>query len=293
MARASGWSVLVATDGTPEARAAVTAAAAFPWPSGTRMSGVVVRTFVPQGRPASFMMAFDRVYRRIAAAAQRVLAARWTGAEVAVVDAKPAEGILDVAQRAGSRVIVMGSRARVRVARLLLGSVARQVLHCAPCAVLVVRGPRREFIRFAIGVDGSVGSRRAVDLVAGLRAPRGGCVTLVAVVEPLRTPALPLAPSSLRQVVAAAAAEENARRLTDAERHLASAKRRLERRKWTVRTAVRQGPPLSELLAAVTEAEADVLVVGARGVGGAERLLLGSVADGLLTRSSVPVLVVR
>ena len=290
MTKGSGWSVLVATDGTREARAAVAATAAFPWPSGTRVSGVVVRTFVPEGRPAFFMKAFDRVYRRVATAAQRVLAARWPGAEVAVIDATPADGIVGVAKRSGARVIVMGSRSRGRLARLLLGSVARKVSYRAPCAVLVVRGRSREFTRFVIGVDGSASSRRAVDLVARLQVPGGGHVHVVAVVEPLRMPALPPVPLPIRKDVAALAARENARRLANAWRHLGSAERRLKRAKWTVQKIVREGAPLPELLAVATEAEAHALVVGPRGVSGAERLLLGSVADGVLNHSPLPVL---
>ena len=87
---ATGWLVLVATDGTPEARAAVAATVAFPWPAGTRVAGVVARrTLAIRGRPEYFVMALDRAYRRAAAAAKRVLAARWPDAEVAVVDALP------------------------------------------------------------------------------------------------------------------------------------------------------------------------------------------------------------
>jgi ATP-dependent RNA helicase DeaD len=48
---------------------------------------------------------------------------------------------------------------------------------------------------------------------------------------------------------------------------------------------------LEELLDAAKGA--DVLVVGARGVGGVERLLLGSVAERVVSRAPVPVLVVR
>jgi nucleotide-binding universal stress UspA family protein len=51
------------------------------------------------------------------------------------------------------------------------------------------------------------------------------------------------------------------------------------------------GRPLEELLAA--SRDADILVVGARGIGTVERLLLGSVAEGALTHAPVPVLVVR
>lgn len=291
MMSARGWTVLVATDGTPEARAAVAAAAIFPWPPGTRVSGVIARrTLATRGRPQYFVAAFDRMFRRIAANARRALAARWPGAEVRVVDATPVDGILAEARRAGADVIVMGSRARGPLPRLLLGSVARQVVRRTSCATLVVRGRPREFSRFTIGVDGSTGSRQAVDLVAALRVPRGGRSTLVAVVEPLRLPSLPLVPASVRELVVAEAAAENARRVAEAKRHLTTAARSLERAGWTVRTTVGKGQPLAELLAAAAEAEAHMLVVGARGAGGVERLLLGSVAEGSLNRAVLPVL---
>jgi nucleotide-binding universal stress UspA family protein len=291
MMSARGWSVLVATDGTPEARAAVAAAAIFPWPPGTRVSGVIARrTLATIGRPQYFVAAFDRMFRRIAANARRALAARWPDAEVRVVDATPVDGILAEARRAGADVIVMGSRARGRLPRLLLGSVARQVVRRASCATLVVRGRPREFSRFTIGLDGSAGSRQAVDLVAALRVPRGGRVTLVAVVEPLRPPSLPLVPASVREVVVAEVVAENARRVAEAKRHLTTAARSLERVGWTVRTTVGEGQPLAELLAAAAQAETQVLVVGARGAGGVERLLLGSVAEGVLNRAALPVL---
>ena len=43
----------------------------------------------------------------------------------------------------------------------------------------------------------------------------------------------------------------------------------------------------------VAKERADVLIVGARGVTGLRRLLLGSVAEGALNTSPVPVLIVR
>jgi nucleotide-binding universal stress UspA family protein len=58
-----------------------------------------------------------------------------------------------------------------------------------------------------------------------------------------------------------------------------------------VRIETRVGRPLEELLAA--SRDADLLVVGARGVGAVERLLLGSVAEGVVARAPGPVLVAR
>jgi nucleotide-binding universal stress UspA family protein len=237
--------------------------------------------------------ALDRAFGHTAAAAQRALARRWSDAVVAVVDASPIDAILDAARRPGVRVVVTGTRALGRLPRIFLGSVARQVVRRAPCSALVVKGRAREFSRFVVGVDGSPGSRKAVDLVAGLDPPRGARVTVVSIVEPLRVPGLPLVPASVRGAVAWQAAAENRRRLGEAGRHVAAARRVLERGGWKVRTVVRQGRPLGDLLAATQDAGGHVLVVGTRGVGGVERLLLGSVAEGVLTHARVPVLVVR
>ena len=74
---------------------------------------------------------------------------------------------------------------------------------------------------------------------------------------------------------------------------LATADATLTRAGWQVRTRVAAGAPLRELLATVDSADAELLVVGARGVSGLRRLLLGSVAEGALNRCPVPVLVVR
>lgn len=62
---------------------------------------------------------------------------------------------------------------------------------------------------------------------------------------------------------------------------------------WQTDQAVAEGAPIYELLGAVGKTHADVLVVGATGVTGLRRLLLGSTAEAALNASPVPVLVVR
>jgi nucleotide-binding universal stress UspA family protein len=95
----------------------------------------------------------------------------------------------------------------------------------------------------------------------------------------------------MRAVVTSEAAKIEKDRLAAARRQLASAEARLARAGWRVLTEVRSGRPLDELLAAAQGA--DILVVGARGVGAMERLLLGSVAEGAVSRAPASVLVVR
>lgn len=53
------------------------------------------------------------------------------------------------------------------------------------------------------------------------------------------------------------------------------------------------GEPAGELLAAATRFAVDTIVIGARGCGGFEALLIGSVADAVVKQARVPVLVVH
>ncbi len=59
--------------------------------------------------------------------------------ENVVVDDKPAQALCDRAERTRAGLVVLGSHGLGGVARLVLGSVAEQVVRHAPCSVLVVR----------------------------------------------------------------------------------------------------------------------------------------------------------
>ena len=56
----------------------------------------------------------------------------------------PATGILQVAKERSCDLIVMGSHGRTGLGRLLLGSVAEQVVRKAPCPVLTVKLPQHQ-----------------------------------------------------------------------------------------------------------------------------------------------------
>lgn len=71
------------------------------------------------------------------AAGELATAGREVTTEVRVGD--PAREIVAAATEAGASLIAVGSRGLTGVRRLLLGSVARNVLHHAACSVLVVR----------------------------------------------------------------------------------------------------------------------------------------------------------
>jgi nucleotide-binding universal stress UspA family protein len=58
-------------------------------------------------------------------------------AETHLVEERPADAIIGVAQREHADLIVVGSRGRSLGGRALLGSVSTRIVHHAPCAVLV------------------------------------------------------------------------------------------------------------------------------------------------------------
>jgi nucleotide-binding universal stress UspA family protein len=294
MARRRRFRVLVATDGSASARAAVATAAAFPWPRGAELHGVVARRpDAPAETPKRARPALDRGGVRIAASARRVLAQRWPEADVAIVNKRPVAGVLEEARRLSASVVVLGWRGHGAISRFLFGSVSRGVVRQATCPVLVVRHRPRDLRSFVIGLDGSTNSERAARFLAGLRPPRGGRVTLIRVEEPMAVPSAGLLPGRVRAMVNRELAALNGQRRVKAKRRVARVAARLARAGWIVRTDIRAGTPLDELLRVVARARPGALVVGARGAGGLRRLLLGSVAEGALNHSPVPVLVVR
>lgn len=291
MATTRGFHVLVAADGSPSSADAVAVTLAFPWPPSARVYGVVAEGgLVPLEYPVP-SEALDQALQKVAEDLRRRLSGRWPHAEVAVVRRAAVEAILAQARRVRSAAIVVGSRGHGAVRRLLVGSVSHAVVSRATCPILVVKSPPKTIERLVLGVDGSPNARRAVAFVARLRPKRGGAVTLVSVIEPVRLPSAALMPATVRARLAGELAATNTQREARARRQLAVAERPLKRAGWRVRSVLRTGAPLAELIDAARGV--DVLVLGARGVGAVERVLLGSVAEGAISHARGPVLIVR
>src|SRR5689334_3487272 len=68
---------LVATDGSPDARAAVAAAVTFPWPRGAQVTGVVGRALVRAELPRASGLALESTLEQIAEETPLALSARW------------------------------------------------------------------------------------------------------------------------------------------------------------------------------------------------------------------------
>jgi nucleotide-binding universal stress UspA family protein len=292
MPERNDFRVLVATDGSTHARAAVATARTFPWPSNTRVRAVVACRSRWSGLRRPAIDALGGHFQRVAAGARRLLRRTWPNADATAVDGLPVDAILGEARRFRANLIALGWRGYGPMARLLMGSVSRGVVRRAFCPVLVVRR-RRDIRTVVVGVDGSPNARKAARFLASLKPPRSTRVILVYIVEPVTVPSAGLLPGTVRTVLAREATKVNAERLRHGERELRAIAPRLKRAGWRVSTRVRLDVPLRGLLEVVKASKADLVCLGARGTGGVKRLLLGSVAEGALDRCPVGILLVR
>lgn len=178
-------------------------------------------------------------------------------------------------------LIVLGPRGLGGFAGLVLGSVSAQVAAHAARPVVIVRGDLGTAPgRVVVGVDGSAASRSALELAFAEADARGHSVHAVTAWESVPVKDLP------------PLADEDGLREA-AEAHLARLMIPMRERhpEVDVRAEVVTGPPRQVLLTA--SADARLLVVGSRGLGGFRGLLLGSVSQALVEHASCPVAVVR
>jgi nucleotide-binding universal stress UspA family protein len=200
--------------------------------------------------------------------------------------------ICRIAEEKDVDLVVVGSRGRSSLARFFLGSVLQRVVKHAPAPVLVVKPPAKAIERILIGVDGSEDSRKATEFLKRFPFPPSATVYVAHVVHVLspsfgdnkgyyETAELGGELEQLRK-----AAEVDGKKILElaAESLKGSFK---------VEVLVTAGPPARRLVELIGEIDADILVVGSRGLTGVERFLMGSVSLQSCHHAPCSVLVVR
>jgi nucleotide-binding universal stress UspA family protein len=143
-----------------------------------------------------------------------------------------------------------------------------------------------EIKRIIVGVDGSESSKAALEWAYNEAAHHDAAITVIAVWQP---PTMPLTPpyGSLPPEGYEGQPRTNALNL------LEQSVRNLEPRTPVVdvRTLVEEGNPAEVLIE--QSKEADLLVVGSRGLGGFRGMLLGSISQHVVAHAACPVVVLR
>jgi nucleotide-binding universal stress UspA family protein len=285
--------VLIATDGSLDAKNAADWVRHLPLPADTRyrVISVVPSSTLPDV-PDLDDRARDMARRAAEAVVEETRGHLGLGAvEGGVAEGDAREGIVTAAADWGADLVVMGARGLGAVKEFLLGSVSLDVARHAPCPVLVCKGTPRDVRTMTIAHDGSTGAAAAVRFVDGLRLPHHAHLRVVGVAEPVRYPTA--APGIIGKALHAAIAQVEAERTARLEATLKPAIVDLWSRVATVDLTVTVGSPAPEILRCAEASDTDLIVVGARGLGTMTRLLLGSVSESVLRHASCPVLVVR
>lgn len=191
-----------------------------------------------------------------------------------VTERGPVAATIVNAAKRGIRLLAVGSRGLDALDRFMLGSVSTQVIHHAPCSVLLVREAPRTLRRIVLAIDGSTASKRALQFLLRTMRPTSQEPALVAV-----THAMPFLNYPELRRAGQAMVEECSATLLQAG--------------YRVEQVPTIGNPADEILKVADTHEADLIVTGAKGLGAVGRFLLGSVSTRVAQHASCSALVVR
>jgi nucleotide-binding universal stress UspA family protein len=286
--------ILLATDGSIDAKAAATYLEQFPLTPSSRVR--IVSVTEPRVSRAD-LPALGAYYEALDADRERLLDETRSAltipntVETAVLRGVARDEIVREAHEWGADLVVTGARGLGALDALLLGSVSLAVAHHANCAVLVVKGQGYRLRRLIVGIDGSEESMDAARFLTGLRLEAGHHVELVGAVEPVHFPST--APFTLHEQLRAVVREIHAERRTVLAKAMNEVTPPLEAAGASVSRTVVEGHPAAVITTRAALSGAGLVVVGARGLGGVKRLLLGSVSDSVLRAAECPVLIVK
>jgi nucleotide-binding universal stress UspA family protein len=223
-------------------------------------------------------------------------------AEVIVGTQNPRQGLLAAAEQSHAGMIVVGARGAGRIEKLLLGSVSTAVVRQAHVPVLVVRPSESSAVqaplRVLLAFDGSPDAHRAARFAASLNWPADTSVVAADVIESLLAGAVPTwleekARSADAEAMAQAWVREHDADREHKEEQLHELCHALPGVFAAAKCVVAEGHPAEQLLRLVAAERINLVVVGAHGMGAAERLLIGSTAEKVLSMAHCSVLVVR
>jgi nucleotide-binding universal stress UspA family protein len=176
-------------------------------------------------------------------------------------------------------LLVVGSKGLDALDRFMLGSVSTNLIHHATCPVLVVKNEATPVRQIALATDGSDASANALEFVRTKFQPdrstgKGGRV-------PIHVSVIHVMPFS------------NYQELKEARKLLEQSVRKLVQAGFTAEAVCLRGRPAEEIMKIASKHQADLIVMGAKGLGAIARFLLGSVSTRVVQHATCPVLVVR
>jgi len=194
----------------------------------------------------------------------------------------PAEGIVAEALEKNIHLIAMATRGRKGASRLLLGSVAAEVVRRSQLPVLLSHPEQarssRPIQRILVTLEGAEGPKDLLDTVKVLAGASKAEIILFHAIPPVTDPAPQWAPSF--QISPSSSPAHRLQELADV----------LEGEGFLARPVVTTGAPAKEILEQAARLDVDLIALATQARSGLDRFLQGSVAEDVLRQAGVPVL---
>lgn len=280
--------IVVPTDGSPAAEAAVTTALALAQQFDASIHAITVTELddVPAGAESEATAELtQRGEETLATVTDQATDAGVTMTTHVIDTTEPIhQAIIDYATDHAADLIVMGTHGRTGLNRLVLGSVAERMLRVSPVPVLTVHDDTRlapDVERILVPADGSDRARVAADHGITVAAATDAALHVVHVVD------LAAISGQFGSPEIIDALEESGRNAVDDVIHRAD-----EAALRSVEASVLSGRPAPAILDYIDERDIDLVVMGTHGRTGLDRYLLGSVTEKIVRLADVPVLTV-
>ena len=201
-----------------------------------------------------------------------------------VLDGHPIEALERAVREHAADLLVVGPHGRGRLESILLGSVSQSLLHAMPTSILIAREPLGPPRRVLQATDRSPSSHAPAGFLAGFPLAADAAIEIVTALGSWSDWSTGEGAADLRDLGAVE------------RRHVAEAIDQvlevLDAAGRTATQVVREGDAKRQILAVATEHQSDLIVMGARGVGGFRGLVLGSVSRAVSKAAACSTLVV-
>ncbi|MFQ5509168.1 MAG: universal stress protein [Leptospirillia bacterium] len=209
-----------------------------------------------------------------------------------IAEGHPAQEITRVASELKTDLIMMGALGLTGWMRALLGSISLTVVKHAPCPVWVVKHPpETRPLQLLLATDGSPDARHALLFLGDLPFAADAHLNLLHVVpsinEQLQLSGGPLDPPVLTPLY------ELGDHFHLRGKHLLKEDMETASKRFAqVHTATAEGDPRRHILDHAKTMEADLIVMGSKGLSGIREFFLGSVSHNVLKHAHTSVMIV-
>ena len=290
--------VLVATDGSQYGQWALNWVAKLPLTKAPRVTAlhVVDRAWLRgpfRTRPE--ILRVDARSARTLKRAQEQLASLKLMGRVRKEQGAVAPTILKRAPKRDG-LLVVGSKGLDALDRFTLGSVSTKLIQYATCPVLVVKSEAVPLRQITLATDGSPASAQALEFVLTRLQPdrstgKGKRVPIhVSVVHVIAR--RPLAPIDIGTTIPWT--KYRGLKVTEvSQKLLEQSVQKLVKAGFTAEPLCQSGNPAEQIMKVASKQQADLIVMGAQGLGAIDRFFLGSVSTRVVQCANCAVLVVR